>query len=162
MLNWGARPAGSAGGSSASSRRIVLGESQDHVRPDLELQIDLAARSPVRAPAIRVLTVRSAAPLSAPAVEDHLDVAVVTKSLQEVFVEAAFVTRYEEQVSGHSAVYCLSALGMAGHFFLAAFGRGAFEMPVDQVLKFLHFPRRRRGPTGRFGRFFDEGNRCRE
>ena len=89
------------------------------MRPDLELQIDLAARSPVRAPAIRLLTVRSAATLSAPAVENHLDVAVVTKSLEQVFVQAAFVARYEEQVSGHSLVYCLSALGRAGHFFLA-------------------------------------------
>ena len=97
------------------------------MRSDLELQIDLAARSPVRAPAIRLLTVRSAATLSAPAVENHLDVAVVTKSLQQVFVQSAFVARYEEQVSGHSVVYCLSALGMTGHFFLVESEREHLE-----------------------------------
>ena len=66
------------------------------MRSALELQIDLAAGSPIRAPAIGLLIVRSTAPLSATAVEDHLDVAVVTKSLEQVFVQAAFVARYEE------------------------------------------------------------------
>ena len=97
------------------------------MRSDLELQIDLAAHSPVRAPAIGLLIVRSTTPFSAPAVEDHLDVAIVTKSLQEVFVQSTFVARYEEQVSGHSVVYCLSALGMTGHFFLVESEREHLE-----------------------------------
>jgi len=63
--------------------------------------------------------VRSTPSLSAPAVEDYFDVPVVSESLQQVLVQAGFVARNEKQMSGHWLVYCLSTLGMTGHFFLA-------------------------------------------
>jgi len=59
------------------------------------------------------------ASLSTPAVEDHFDVPVVAKPLQQVLVQAGFVARNEKQVSGHGLAYCLPTLSMAGHFFLA-------------------------------------------
>jgi hypothetical protein len=63
--------------------------------------------------------VRSAPTLSAAAVEDHLDIAVVAEALEQVLVQTAFVAGHEKEMSGHWLVYCPSAPGMAGHFFLA-------------------------------------------
>ena len=38
-----------------SRGRVVAGESQDHVGPDLELQVDLSAEPPVRSSAFGTL-----------------------------------------------------------------------------------------------------------
>jgi hypothetical protein len=85
----------------------------------LELEIDLSSGSPIRAPALRLrLAVGPPAPLAATTVEDHLDIPVLSEPLQEIFVEAGFVARDEEQVASHEPVYCPSALHAAGHFFL--------------------------------------------
>ena len=46
-------------------------------------------------------------------------------------------------------------------FFPRQIQAGAFGMPFDKALKFLHLAKSRNGPTGRFGRFPDEGDRCR-
>jgi len=102
-----------------SSSRCVLGNGEDHVRADAKLEIDLSSSPPIRAPALRLLLgVGPPAPLAATAVEDHLDIPVVSEPLQEIFVEARFVAGNEEQVSSHRPFYCLSALHVAGHFFL--------------------------------------------
>src|SRR5207244_5188811 len=46
-------------------------------------------------------------------------------------------------------------------FFPRQIQAGAFGMPVEKALKFLHLAKRQNGPTSRFGRFPDEGDRCR-
>src|SRR5580765_3738066 len=46
-------------------------------------------------------------------------------------------------------------------FFPRQIQAGAFGMPFDKALKFLHLAKRQSGPNGRFGRFPDEGDRCR-
>jgi len=61
------------------------------------------------------------AALSAPSVEDHLDVSVVAKPLEQVLVESSLMTRNEKQMSGHCSVYSLSMPRVAGHFFLARY-----------------------------------------
>jgi hypothetical protein len=99
-------------------RGIVLGEGQDHVRPHLELQIDLSTGPPLYLPSIGLLTMGPASSLSAAAIEDHLDVPVVAEPIQQILVQAGFVARDEKQMSGHRLVYCLSTLCIAGHFFL--------------------------------------------
>ncbi len=89
------------------------------MRADLKLEIDLSSDPSIRAPALWPrLSVGPPAPLAATPVEDHLDIPVLSESLQEIFVEAGFVAGDEEQVASHGPVYCLSALHAAGHFFL--------------------------------------------
>jgi len=123
-----------AGNADSGSRcGVVLGNGEDHVGADPKLKIDFSPNPPIRAPPLRLrlgvrprllgvrpwlLGVRPPAPLAATAVEDHLDIPVVSEPLQEIFVEASFVAGNEEQVSSHRPFYCLSALHVAGHFFL--------------------------------------------
>jgi hypothetical protein len=118
----GGRSVVACGGDDADSSSrcgVVLGKGEDHVRADAKLEIDLASAPPIRAPALRMLLgVRPPAPLAATAVEDHLDIPVVSEPLQEIFVQASFVAGDEKQVSSHRPFYCLSALHVAGHFFL--------------------------------------------
>jgi hypothetical protein len=118
----GGRSVVACGGDDADSSSrcgVVLGKGEDHVRADAKLEIDLASVPPIRAPALRMLLgVRPPAPLAATAVEEHLDIPVVSEPLQEIFVQASFVAGDEKQVSSHRPFYCLSALHVAGHFFL--------------------------------------------
>ena len=59
--------------------------------PDLELHVDLSAEPPVRSSAFETLVRRSASTLSAPAIEDHLDVPVVPEPIDQIFIEAGLV-----------------------------------------------------------------------
>ena len=83
------------------------------MRSDLELQIDLASGSP-----FGLLILGLSPSLPATAIQNDLDVPVVTKALQQVLVQARLVARDQKQMSGHVLVYCRSTLCMAGHFFL--------------------------------------------
>jgi hypothetical protein len=117
----GRKVAACGGDDADSSSRcgVVFWNGEDHVRADAKLEIDLSSSPPIRAPALRLrLGVGPPAPLAATAVEDHLDIPVVSEPLQEIVVEARFVAGNEEQVSSHRPFYCLSALHVAGHFFL--------------------------------------------
>ena len=98
------------------------------MRTNLKLEIDLSSASPIGVTALWLrLAVGPAAPLPATAVEDHFDIPILLESLQEIFVEAGFVARNEEQVASHGPFYCASALHVAGHFFLTKSWEGHLE-----------------------------------
>jgi len=61
------------------------------VGPDLELHVDLSPAPPVRSSAFGTLVRRSASTLSAPAIEDHLDVAGVPEPIHQIFIAAGLV-----------------------------------------------------------------------
>jgi len=71
------------------------------VRPDLELEVYLAALPAVRAPAFGVATFGSAAALPLTSIKNHLDVHVVSKSIEQIFVQAHVSPRDEKEMSGH-------------------------------------------------------------
>ena len=77
------------------------------MRPDLELEIELATRPAVAPPAITARVrgaVGPASALSLPAIEDDFDVSIVPKPFDQILVEASIVARDEEQVSSHGAL----------------------------------------------------------
>jgi hypothetical protein len=77
------------------------------VRADLKLEIELAPRPAVAAPALAVRVsgaVRPTSALSVPAIEDDFDVSIVPKPFDQILVEASIVARDEEQVSSHGAL----------------------------------------------------------
>jgi len=83
---------------------VVGGKRHDHVRPNLELQVDLATAPAIEAPPFETLVLQPAAPFAAPTVENNLDIAVVSKPFDEIFVEAGIAARDEKQMSGHESL----------------------------------------------------------
>ena len=70
----------------------------------MQLDIELATRPTVAAPAIagRVPgTGRPASAITVPAIEDDFDVSIVPEPFDQILVEASIVARDEEQVSSH-------------------------------------------------------------
>ncbi len=77
------------------------------MRSNLELEIELATRAAVAAPALVARlsgVVRPTAALSLPAIEDDFDVSIVPKPFDQILVEASILARDEEQVSSHGAL----------------------------------------------------------
>ena len=77
------------------------------MRPDLELEVELATSAAVAVPAITARVPGSVHPtpaLSVPAVEDDFDVSIVPEPIDQILVEASIVARDEEQVSSHGAL----------------------------------------------------------
>jgi hypothetical protein len=58
------------------------------MRPNPELEVDLPTAAPIGAAAIRAVVGCRLAPLSVPAIEDDLDVGVISESFEQIFVEA--------------------------------------------------------------------------
>jgi len=75
------------------------------VRPEQELQIDLATSAPVHAPALRPLVLRSAATLLASPVQDDLDVPIAPEPIQQILVEAGLMVGDEKEMSGHALLH---------------------------------------------------------
>jgi hypothetical protein len=72
------------------------------VRPEQELQIDLATSAPVDASSIGPLVLRSAPTLLAAPIQDHLDVPVSPEPIQQILVEAGLMVGDEKEMSGHT------------------------------------------------------------
>jgi hypothetical protein len=77
------------------------------VRADLKLEIELAPRPPVTAPALAPRVSGALHPtsaLSVPAIEDDFDVSIVPKPFDQILIEVSIVARDEEQVSSDGAL----------------------------------------------------------
>src|SRR5437867_6511546 len=88
-------------------RGVGVRDRQDHVRPDLELQVELAPSPAVAAPAIAAYVrgrVRSAPALDVTAIEDDFDVSIVPKPIDQILIETSIVARDEEQMPSHVAL----------------------------------------------------------
>jgi hypothetical protein len=94
-------------------RGLVVGKRQDHVRPNPELEVDLATATAIGPAAIGAIVGRWPAPLSLAAVQDDLDVGVVSESFEQVLVEAHIAARDEEQMSGHASLDHRSGLSVS-------------------------------------------------
>ena len=85
--------------------RLPVGERQDHVGADQELQVDLATSAPIDAAAFSTRVLGPAAALFAAPVEDHLDVPVPPKAIQQILVETGFIVGNEKEVSSHAPLH---------------------------------------------------------
>jgi hypothetical protein len=71
------------------------------VRPEQELQIDLAPLAAVHAAPLGSPVLGPAPTLFAPPIKNHFDVPVGLEALQQILVEAGFALGDEEEMSGH-------------------------------------------------------------
>jgi hypothetical protein len=71
------------------------------VRPEQELQIDLAPLASVHATPLGTPALGPAPTLFAPTIQNHFDVPVGFKALQQILVEAGFALGHEEEMSRH-------------------------------------------------------------
>jgi hypothetical protein len=80
---------------------VVLGDSDDGVRPYLELELDLGTPPPLGLASVDLVRLLAATALRAPPVQDDLDAVIGGEPLAEIGIQIGVVTGDDEKRASH-------------------------------------------------------------
>jgi hypothetical protein len=80
---------------------VVLGNSDDGVRPRLELELHLGPPPPLRLASVDIVRLLAATTVGAPSVQNDLDTAVRSEPFAEIGIQIGVVTGDDEKRTSH-------------------------------------------------------------